>query len=83
MTENTEHNKKCLSCKQLDTSDIPNLFCKLSCEGVNDGWYRYCPKDPKSVMELVYKLDKEIEQLQKENSRLKIQLETKEGEYHE
>lgn len=71
---------KCLKCKHLDDTDIPNLFCNLSCELVNDGDFRYCPKNPESVIALVEKLDYEIEQLKLENSRLKIQLEMKDKE---
>ena len=71
--------KKCLYCKHFDDSDLPNMFCNLSCEGINDGDFRYCPKNPESVIRLVEHLDYTIEQLQKENSRLKVQLEMKEG----
>ena len=71
---------KCMKCKHFDDSDSPNLFCNLSCEGLNDGCYRYCPKNPESVIALVEKLDYTIQELQKENSRLKIQLEMKDKE---
>ncbi len=60
--------KDCLKCKELDTSDIPNLFCKLTCELVNETDFRYCPKDSKSVVEFIEKLEethkKEIQELQ-------------------
>lgn len=70
--------KKCIYCKHFDDSDLPNMFCNLSCEGINDGDFRYCPKNPESVIRLVEHLDYTIEQLQKENSRLKVLLEMKE-----
>ena len=60
--------KNCLKCKELDTSDIPNVFCKISCELVNETEFRYCPKNPKSVVEFIEKLEethkKEIQELQ-------------------
>ena len=71
---------KCMKCKHFDDSDLPNMFCNLSCEGINDGDFRYCPKNPESVLRLVEHLDYTIEQLQKENSRLKVQLEMNGGE---
>ena len=62
--------KNCLKCKELDTSDIPNLFCKISCELVNETEFRYCPKNPKSVVEFIEKLEeihkKEIQELRKQ-----------------
>lgn len=69
---------KCLRCKHFDDSDCPNLFCNLTCELVNDGDFRYCPKNPDSVIAIVEKLDYTIQELQRENSQLKIQLEMKE-----
>ena len=73
-------NEKCLNCKHLDTSDIPNLFCNLSAELVNDGDFRYCPKNPQSVIEFVEKQDYQIQELQKENSKLVIMLAMQEKE---
>ncbi len=64
------NNDKCLKCKHLDTSDMPNLFCNLSCELVNDDDFRYCPLDPKSVSELVYRLDKELKTAQSKIKKL-------------
>lgn len=58
--------KDCLKCKNLDTSDIPNLFCNISCELVNETDFRYCPKDIKSVVAFIEKQDKQIRELQKE-----------------
>lgn len=67
--------KDCLKCENLDTSDIPNLFCKLNCELVNKTEFRYCPKDPKSVVEFIEKLEElhkqEIKEI-KENNRSKL-----------
>lgn len=67
-------NQRCMNCKHLDTSDVPNLFCNLTAELVNDGDFRYCPKNPDSVIALVEKLDYQIQELQKENGRLQIKL---------
>ncbi len=56
--------EKCLKCKYLDTSDLPNLFCDLTCRMVNATEFTYCPKDVKNVVEYVEKLEKQLETLQ-------------------
>ena len=62
---------KCLYCPYCDDSDIPNLFCKLSNELVDSLYYRYCPMNKKEVVKLVKSLDEKIENLEKENRKLK------------
>ncbi len=64
--------KDCLKCKNLDTSDIPNLFCKLNCELVNETEFRYCPKDPKSVVEFIEKLERLHKEKDKEIEKWKL-----------
>lgn len=59
-------NEKCLTCAMCDTSDIPNLFCKLNSELINDGDYRYCPKKPREVVDFIHKQDEEIYKLKNE-----------------
>lgn len=66
MKQNKQLNEKCLTCAMCDTSDIPNLFCKLSSELINDGDYRYCPKKPREVVDFIHKQDEEILRLTKE-----------------
>ena len=56
-------NDMCLRCKHLDTSDIPNLFCNLTCQLVNDGDFEYCPKDTACVVTYVENLKSQIELL--------------------
>lgn len=61
-----ELNEKCLTCGMCDTSDIPNLFCKLNSELINDGDYRYCPKKPRETVNFIHKQDEEIENLKQQ-----------------
>ena len=56
-------NDMCLKCKHLDTSDIPNLFCNLTCELVNETEFEYCPKDTACVVAYVENLKSQIELL--------------------
>ena len=71
MKQNKQLNEKCLTCAMCDTSDIPNLFCKLSSELINDGDYRYCPKKPREVVDFIHKQDNEIKRLNEQLDRYK------------
>lgn len=57
MKNNNEQFEKCLKCKYLDQSDMPNLFCNLTYDLVNDGDFTVCPKDPKSVVNFINEID--------------------------
>lgn len=69
MKQNKALNEKCLTCAMCDDSDIPNLFCKLNSELINDGDYRYCPKKPREVINFIEKQDNEIKRLSEELER--------------
>ena len=56
-------NEMCLKCRHLDTSDLPNLFCDLTCKLVNDGNFEYCPKDTACVVTYIENLESQIELL--------------------
>ncbi len=68
------NNDKCLKCKHLDTSDTPNLFCNITSELVNDGDFRFCPKDIKSVLAFIEKQDERIAGLESQMAEFKSQL---------
>ena len=56
--------EKCLKCKHLDTSDMPNLFCNITCRLVNDGDFEFCPNDTKQTLAYIEKLENDIVRLE-------------------
>ena len=72
----------CLHCKHLDTSDIPNLFCNINCELVNDTDFRYCPNSKESMLDYIEKhvleLEKAINKKDAEIKGLQTKLDEKE-----
>ena len=70
------NNNKCLKCKHLDTSDMPNLFCKLSNRLVNDGDFSFCPLDSKGVCEyienLIFKINRRLRNFDKWHDEIEI-----------
>ena len=61
-----DKNDKCLKCKYLDKTDMPNLFCDLTCKLINDGDFVYCPKDTESVVDYVELLEEKVELLEQQ-----------------